>query len=136
VSSGAPAIDSDPLDGVHLIAFGALMSVHITMLSVPVKHGSLTVADPPLSVARPAQAAPDDMVKPPIGLHDVIVVGGTAGGGATCRHPQITSATTASIGTIQRIPASSASPLQVGRGKIRAGHRETSRRVAVGSATD
>jgi hypothetical protein len=91
---------------VHLIALGAVISVHITMLSAPVKQGSLTVADPPFKVARPAQVAPEDIVKPPIGLHEVIVVGGTGGGEATCKHPARATAPITIGENIQRIPAS------------------------------
>jgi hypothetical protein len=113
VSSGAPAIDKDPLDGVHLIALGAVISVHITMLSVPLKQGSLTVADPPLRVARPAQVAPEDIVKPPIGPHEVIVVGGTGGAAGTCTHPAKATALTIIAENIQRIRFPRSSALRV-----------------------
>jgi hypothetical protein len=72
---------------VHLTGFAAVVSVHITILSAPVKHASLTEAVPSLSVALPVQGAPEDIEKPPIGPHEFIVVGGTGGCGATCRHP-------------------------------------------------
>jgi hypothetical protein len=135
VSSGAPAIDKDPFDGVHLIALGAVISVHITMLSVAVKQGSLTVADPPFKVARPAQVAPEDIVKPPIGLHEVIVVGGTGGGDATCKHPLRAIAPIATAENIQRIPTSDVFALRGDR-RVRATHRETARRAAADSAAD
>jgi hypothetical protein len=72
---------------VHLTGFAAVVSVHITILSAPVKHPSLTEAVPSLSVALPVQGAPEDIEKPPIGPHEFIVVGGTGGCGATCKHP-------------------------------------------------
>lgn len=106
MSSGAPAIDNDPFAGVHRIALGAVISVHITISSLPVKQGSLTVADPPVRVARPAHVAPEDIVKPPIGPHEVIVVGGTGGGDATCKHPASATAPITIGENIQRIPVS------------------------------
>ena len=87
VSPTPPEIERLPLAGVHLIGFAAVVSVHITILSAPVKHASLTEAVPSLSVALPVQGAPEDTVKPPIGPHELIVVGGTGGCGATCKHP-------------------------------------------------
>jgi hypothetical protein len=72
---------------VHLTGFAAVVSVHITILSAPVKHTSLTDAVPPLSVVFPLQGAPEDIENPPIGPHELIVVGGTGGCGATCKHP-------------------------------------------------
>jgi hypothetical protein len=103
VSLEAPAIAREPLDGVHEIALGAVISVHITMLSLPVKQESLTVADPPFRVARPAQVAPEDIVNPPIGLHEVMVVGGTGGACGTCKHPAIATAKITSVSTFLRI---------------------------------
>jgi hypothetical protein len=76
-----------PYAGVHLIGFAAVTSVHITILSSPVKHASVTDAVPPLSVALPVHGAPEDIAKPPIGPHELTVVGGTAGCDATCKHP-------------------------------------------------
>ena len=64
-----------------------MVSVHITMLSAPVKHASLTLAVPSLSVALPAHGAPEVIEKAPSGPHELIVVGGTGGCGATCKHP-------------------------------------------------
>jgi hypothetical protein len=75
------------LAGVHLSGFAAVVSVHSTILSAPVKHTSLTEAVPSLSVALPLQGAPEVIEKPPIGPHELIVVGGTGGCGATCKHP-------------------------------------------------
>ena len=72
---------------MHLTGFAAVVSVHITILSDPVKHASLTDAVPSLSVALPVQGAPEDIEKPPIGPHELIVVGGTGGCEATCKHP-------------------------------------------------
>jgi hypothetical protein len=72
---------------VHLTAFAAVVSVHITIFSAPVKHASETEAVPSLSVALPAQGAPEVIEKPPIGPHELTVVGGTGGCDATCRHP-------------------------------------------------
>jgi len=72
---------------VHLTGFAAVVSVHITILSAPVKHTSLTDAVPPLSVVFPLQGAPEDIENPPIGPHELIVVGGIGGCGATCKHP-------------------------------------------------
>lgn len=99
--------------------------MHITILSAPVKHASLTEAVPSLSVALPLQGAPEDIAKPPSGPHELIVVDGTGGCGATCKHPLAINAaaaspaivnltdvnilTRANIGTISRIsPPSSA----------------------------
>jgi hypothetical protein len=135
VSSGAPAIDNDPFAGVHRIALGAVISVHITISSLPVKQGSLTVADPPVRVARPAQVAPEDIVKPPIGPHEVIVVGGTGGGDATCKHPASATAPITIGENIQRIPVSQLFGSK-GDGWVRAMRREIARRAAVDSAAD
>jgi hypothetical protein len=87
--------------------------VHITILSAPVKHASLTEAVPSLSVARPLQGAPEDIENPPSGPHEFIVVGGAGGCGATCKHPlainpaianpAIVNLKSATIGTIPRI---------------------------------
>jgi hypothetical protein len=87
VSPMPPEIERLPLAGVHLSGFAAVVSVHSTILSAPVKHMSLTEAVPSLSVALPLQGAPEDIEKPPIGPHELIVVGGTGGCGATCKHP-------------------------------------------------
>jgi hypothetical protein len=87
VSPMPPEIARLPLAGVHLSGFAAVVSVHSTILSAPVKHTSLTEAVPSLSVALPLQGAPDVIEKPPIGPHELIVVGGTGGCGATCKHP-------------------------------------------------
>jgi hypothetical protein len=87
VSPIPPEIARLPLAGVHLSGFAAVVSVHSTILSAPVKHTSLTEAVPSLSVALPLQGAPDVIEKPPIGPHELIVVGGTGGCGATCKHP-------------------------------------------------
>ena len=51
VSPPAPEIVRKPDPGLHWTALAAVVSVHITMLSAPVKHGSLTEARPALSVA-------------------------------------------------------------------------------------
>jgi hypothetical protein len=88
---------------VHLTGLAAVVSVHITMLSAPVKHASLTEAVPSLSVALPVQGAPEDIAKPPIGPHELIVVAGTGGCGATCKHPAIVNPSKANIATIPRI---------------------------------
>src|SRR5258708_114156 len=82
-----PEIARLPAAGVHRRGFAAVMSVHITILSAPVKHASLTDAVPSLSVALPVQGAPELIEKPPIGPHELIVVGGTGGCAATCKHP-------------------------------------------------
>jgi hypothetical protein len=87
VSPIPPEIARLPLAGVHLSGFAAVVSVHSTILSAPVKHTSLTEAVPSLSVALPLQGAPEVIEKPPIGVHELIVVGGTGGCGATCKHP-------------------------------------------------
>jgi hypothetical protein len=87
VSPTPPEIERLPLAGVHLTGLAAVVSVHITIFSAPVKHASLTEAVPSLSVALPVQGAPEDIEKPPIGPHELIVVGGTGGCGATCKHP-------------------------------------------------
>jgi len=84
----------------------AVVSVQITTLSVPVKHGSLTEARPALSVAWPAQVDPDDSVKPPLGPQELTVVAGRGGCGCTCKHPAIVAAIRASIATILRISIS------------------------------
>src|ERR1700682_6652953 len=73
------------------------------MLSAPVKHASLTEAVPSLRVALPVQGAPEDIAKPPIGPHELIVVAGTGGCGATCKHPAIINPSRANIATIPRI---------------------------------
>ena len=80
VSLALPESESAPIDGVHWTACGAVVSLHSTTLKLPVKHGSFTVANPLSIVICPAQLPPELMVKPPVGLHAVIVVGG--GGGA------------------------------------------------------
>ncbi len=72
---------------MHLTGFAAVVSVHITMLSAPVKQASLTEAVPSLSVALPLQGAPEDIANPPSGPHELTVVGGTGGCDATCKHP-------------------------------------------------
>jgi hypothetical protein len=87
VSPTPPEIDRLPEAGVHLTGFAAVVSVHITILSAPVKHTSLTVAVPSVSVVLPAHGAPEDIEKPPSGPHELIVVGGTGGCDATCKHP-------------------------------------------------
>jgi hypothetical protein len=51
VSPEVPDMVREPDSGLHLTGFGAVVSVHSTMLASPVKHGSLTEAIPPLSVA-------------------------------------------------------------------------------------
>jgi hypothetical protein len=91
---------------VHLTGFAAVVSVHITMLSAPVKHASLTEAVPSLSVALPVQGAPEDIAKPPSGPHELIVVAGTGGCGATCKHPAIVNPSRASIPRILPPPSS------------------------------
>jgi hypothetical protein len=85
---------------VHLSGFAAVVSVHITILSAPVKHASLTEAVPSLSVALPVQGAPEDIEKPPIGPQEFIVVGGTGGCGATCKHPVAIKPAIATLATI------------------------------------
>lgn len=95
-----PEIVRLPLAGVHLSGFAAVVSVHITILSAPVKHVSLTEAVPSLSVALPVQGAPEDIAKPPIGPHELTVVGGTGGCGATCKHPAAISPAIAAPATI------------------------------------
>jgi hypothetical protein len=87
---------------VHLTGFAAVVSVHITILSAPVKHASLTEAVPSLSVALPVHGAPEDIEKPPIGPHELIVVGGTGGCGATCKHPVAINPPTTSAAIINR----------------------------------
>ena len=82
-----PEIERLPLVGVHLSGFAAVVSVHNTILSAPLKHVSLTKAVPSLSVARPLHGAPEVIEKPPIGPQELIVVEGTGGCGATCKHP-------------------------------------------------
>jgi len=59
-----------------------------------------------VSVACPAQFAPDDIVKPPSGPHELIEVGGGAGSGATCKHPAeiTTTAATTISNAIRDIP--------------------------------
>ena len=89
--------------GKMMTGLAAVVSVHITMLSAPVKHASLTEAVPSLSVALPVQGAPEDIAKPPIGPHELIVVAGTGGCGATCKHPAIVNPSRANIATIPRI---------------------------------
>jgi hypothetical protein len=80
VSLPLPESESAPIDGVHWTACGAVVSLHSTTLKLPVKHGSFTVAKPLSIVACPLQVPPELKVKPPLGLHAVIVAGG--GGGA------------------------------------------------------
>lgn len=87
---------------MHLTGFAAVVSVHITILSAPVKHASLTEAVPSLNVALPVQGAPEDIEKPPIGPHELIVVGGTGGCGATCKHPVVIRPATASPAIVDR----------------------------------
>src|SRR5271166_7041229 len=72
------------------------------MLSAPVKHASLTEAVPSLRVALPVQGAPEDIEKPPIGPHELIVVGGTGGCDATCKHPVAVNPATISPPIINR----------------------------------
>jgi len=50
-------------------------------------HDALIDISLMLSVAEPAQLEPEVIVKPPIGLQELMVVGGTAGCGATWRQP-------------------------------------------------
>jgi hypothetical protein len=100
VSPTPPEIERLPLAGVHLSGFAAVVSVHITMLSAPVKHASLTLAVPSLSVARPAHGAPEVIEKVPSGPHELIVVGGTGGCGATCKHPEATNPATAAAAIV------------------------------------
>jgi hypothetical protein len=50
-------------------------------------HGALIDISLMLSVAVPAQLEPEVIVKPPIGVQELMVVGGTAGCGATSRQP-------------------------------------------------
>ncbi|HVB80972.1 MAG TPA: hypothetical protein VNE82_13625 [Candidatus Binataceae bacterium] len=101
---------------MHLIGFAAVVSVHITILSVPVKHASLTEAVPSLSVALPLQGTPEDIEKPPIGPHEFIVVGGTGGCDATCKHPLAINPATASAVTVNLGSAlKSASPATIPR---------------------
>jgi hypothetical protein len=87
VSPTPPEIERLPLAGVHLSGLAAVVSVHITILSAPLKQASLTRAVPSVSVVLPLQGAPDVIEKPPSGPHELIVVGGTWGCGATWRHP-------------------------------------------------
>src|SRR5580704_7669189 len=49
-----PPISSDPAPGSHRTALMLLASVHTTTLVSPVKHASLTIAEPWLSGTRPA----------------------------------------------------------------------------------
>ena len=72
------------------------MSVHMTMLSLPVKHEALTDISLMLSAAEPAQLEPEVIVKPPMGPQELIVVGGTAGCGCISRQPPKADATVAS----------------------------------------
>jgi hypothetical protein len=62
---------------------------------------SLIEAVPSLSVALPLQGAPEDIEKPPIGPHELIVVGGTGGCGATCKHPAAINPTIAAPAIIE-----------------------------------
>jgi hypothetical protein len=50
-------------------------------------HAALIDISLMLSVAVPEQLEPEVIVKPPIGLQELMVVGGTAGCGATWRQP-------------------------------------------------
>jgi hypothetical protein len=78
---------SVPLAGVHRRGLIEVVSVQSTTLSAPEKQASRIVAEPPLRVACPAQFDPDDIEKPPIGLHEVIVVAGGVGSAGTWMHP-------------------------------------------------
>jgi hypothetical protein len=95
VSPTPPEIERLPLAGVHLSGFAAVVSVHMTILSAPVKQASLTSAVPSLSVVLPLQGAPEVIEKPPNGPHELIVVGGTGGCDATWRHPAAVNPATA-----------------------------------------
>jgi hypothetical protein len=82
------------------------------MLSVPVKQASLTTMEVPPSVAWPAQLVPEDIVNPPSGLHELIVVGGgvgSAGCGCTCKQPAAAAST--KTGTIIHAIRDISSPL-------------------------
>ena len=92
-----PAILKRPDPAVQLTADGDEVSVQITTFSLLLKHGSCTVTEPLISVAWPAQLAPDDMVKPPNGPYELIVVGGGVGSGGTIRQPQTVIANTADM---------------------------------------
>jgi hypothetical protein len=70
------------------------------MLSAPLKHASLTLAVPSLSVALPAHGAPEVIEKVPSGPHELIVVGGTGGCGATCKHPEAINPATAAAAVV------------------------------------
>ena len=95
------------MPGVHLTGFAAVVSVHITISLVPLKHASLTDAVPSLSVTLPAHGAPEVTENPPSGPHELIEVGGTGGCGATCKHPLIIRAEAANHRTVEPIVAQS-----------------------------
>src|SRR5579875_2297859 len=97
VSPAAPLTDSAPAPALHRTALTAVVSVQTTTLSALVKQASLTVPLPePSSVTLPAQVAPEETVKPPIGLHELSEVGGSGGCGETCRQPSASSPAPAS----------------------------------------
>lgn len=75
-----PAIESEPGEDVHRTGFGSVLSLHKTTSELLLKHESVMVANPPVSVTWPAQFPPELKLKLPVGLHAVMVVGG--GGGA------------------------------------------------------
>jgi hypothetical protein len=83
MSPAVPATVRKPLPGMHMTGFAAVVSVHMTILSLPVKHAALTEVSLLLSMAKPAQFDPEVIVKPPNGPQELIVVGGAAGCGCT-----------------------------------------------------
>lgn len=75
MSPGVPVMVRVPSAAAHFTGATDVASVQSTTSLLPAKHGSLTVVVAPESVTWPAQLAPELIVKPPIGLHDDIVVG-------------------------------------------------------------